>query len=57
MNDTEQTHSLSQWWVEYVDDYNTRRLTFVQNKNDLKYLQNVYHATIVETLENKIDFL
>ncbi len=49
-------NKFSQWWVEYIDDYNTKHLTLVQNKEDLKYLQNSYRATIIETSDRQFDF-
>ena len=41
----------SQWWVEYIDDYNIKHLTLIQDKVYLQYLQNNYKVTIVENVK------
>lgn len=51
MDENEQNVSIPNWWVEYIDDYNIKHLTPVQDINSLQYLQNNYYATIVRYKE------
>ena len=40
-----------QWWVEYIDDYNTKHLAPIQDKIYLQYLQSNYKVTIIENVK------
>ena len=43
-------------WVEYIDDYNYRHLTPIQEEKDLKYLQKNYNVLRIEDRDTQVDF-
>ena len=49
-NNEEEKVQIPYWVVEYIDDYSNKHLTPIKDMVDLKYLQNNYHATIIETI-------
>lgn len=46
--DEERNSQTTQWWVEYIDDYNTKHLAPVQDKTYLNFLQENYSITNIE---------